>query len=187
MRFSRRALKMFLTGFIRIPSIHKHVRYRNIPDAVIISTGGVGTTMLMEHCNRFITVNSTGDWDGLKHLPNLPRSFPDTVPIIYIYGDTEAIYASIDRRGWLGKQGAKLGSPSCFLTFGALRKRLFLNAVERQINAFRDLKRPRTLRLHYEQLWDNTQAIADALNIRDPDFVATFPARRARASDIADS
>lgn len=186
MRFSRRALKMFLTGFMRIPSVHKHVRYHNVPEAVIISTGGVGTTMLMEHCNRFITVNSTGDWDGLKHLPNLPHSFPPTVPIIYVYGEPDAVYASIKRRGWLGKQGSKLGCPSCFLTFGGLRKRLFLNAVGRQITAFRDLERPRTLRLHYEQLWDNTQAIADALNIQDPAFVASFPERRARASDVMD-
>lgn len=133
--------------------------------------------MLLKHVQKFTKTNQPFDTDGWKHIPVPPRRYQK---IIYVSGDLDIICASADMRGWMPRQGAKLGQPLCALSSGSLRHRLFRRAVERQRREF--TSRPDVLYVLYEDLWRRIGEIGDFLAIDDPAFVGTFPPRRERAT-----
>lgn len=148
---------------------------RPSPRVLVVSPGGVATTMLLKHINRFTDANEPFDLDGWKHIPVPPKQ---SQKIIYVYGDLDIICANAELRDWIPRQGAKLGQPLCAFTAGKIRKTLYRRAVERQMRAF--LTFPTVFKVQYDELWTRIPEIGDFLEINDPAFVATFPARRER-------
>ena len=148
-------------------------------EVLVVSTGGVGTTTLIEHLSKFVTVNDPDDIDGLKHspLPNLQAT-----RTIYLYGDIRRSTQSLRRRGYEERTLAKLGAPFAILIPDRIRPDFFLKLAARgQIRRFiRASKKDafRFLVLTYEELFESAEEIAAFLKISDDTFVAEFPRRR---------
>ena len=154
-------------------------------DAVVISPGGVGSTLLIDQLRPHVRVNSRDDEDHLKHLPRLPDRFPDRLRIIFIHGDVEDVVHSIHRRGWTARHGSKLASVESVIASGSAQTEALRRAVERQIEWFARCDRPGLLRVRYEELWDRLDEIATFLGIDAEAFRAEFPSRHPRTGDEA--
>lgn len=154
-------------------------------DVVVCSPGGVATTMLLQHLSHFKSTNCVNDTDTLKHVPDpkiLLSSPGFKGKICYLHGDEDAILASIERRGWVRIQAAKLGSFAAAITPKFLARRAFTAAVSRQIALFTQSRDPRVFSVHYEELWDRKEQLQSFLGIQDARFVSEFPERKARLS-----
>lgn len=149
-------------------------------DAVVISPGGVGSTLLIDQLSPHLRVNSRDDADHLKHLPRLPDGFPDELKIIFIHGEVDDVVHSIHRRGWTARHGSKLGSVTSVLAGGEAQIEAMRRAVERQIEWFTKADRPNLLRLRYDELWNRLDEIAAFLGIDADRFRAAFPPRQPR-------
>lgn len=153
-------------------------------DIVVVSPGGVGTTFLMEHLAKYKRLNGTYGGDWLKHMPRPPRldREADNVKFIFVYGDPDDIEASLRNRGWLNRQGAKLGSVSAVLLTGAAKSDAFKRAVRKQIrNWTKPLSAP-VLQIQYAEIWSRLDEIAEFVGVADTDFIDTFPERKPRTS-----
>lgn len=157
------------------------------PNVLIVSPGGVATTMLIEHIGQFTVTNLPGDSDGLKHLPRPPRWASEIEKVIFVYGDRSEVYLSIKRRGWVGKQGAKLGSLLAATFPGAIARLAFITAVGKQIESWNhwcSLHPERRLFLTYDEIWQSCEKIGDFCGIEDKNFVETFPRRENRTISL---
>ena len=155
-------------------------------DVVICSPGGVATTMLLEHIGCFLRTNDKDDRDTLKHVPDPELLLSDEKfrgQVIYVSGDLSSIVASIERRGWIRIQGAKLGSLSSVLLPESAAKKAFTQAVSGQVNAFTKCSDHRLMRMSFEEIWDNTERLSYFLGIEDPSFSTDFPQRKQRQSE----
>lgn len=155
------------------------------PATVVVSPGGVATTTLMRHLGSFTDVNAEDDADGLKHMPWPPGWLDDNVKVIFVAGDAHRVMRSIDRRGWIAVQGAKLGSPLSVLLPPPLSHLAFRFAVRRQLSRWRrwgQAPGKQFLILTYEELWTRIGDIAQFLGVTDPAFCGSFPPRRSRRS-----
>ena len=149
-------------------------------EALIISPGGVASTMLIEHVGKFKVTNSAGDKDGLKHLPRPPDQKLG-IPVLLVTGDADSIIDSLERRGYLEPNAVKLGSRSFFLVPRSLRRVAMQRAIRRQERNW--IKSSNSvLVVEHEALWDRKKDIALHLGIDDGDFVSTFPTRKNRES-----
>jgi len=156
---------------------------RNL-DIVVVSPGGVGTTFLMQHLAKYKRLNGTYGGDWLKHMPRPPRldRNADEVRFIFVYGDPDDIEASLRNRGWLNRQGAKLGSVSTVLLLGSAKSEAFKRAVRRQIRNWTQPFGSPVLRIQYEEIWSRLDEIAEFVGVADTDFIDTFPERKPRTS-----
>ena len=155
-------------------------RSTSVPDNLVISPGGVGTTILIEHLTNYIAVNCPYDTDGLKHLPKLPARWRKNRKILFVTGDFEDTYNSMKRRGWLFAQSMKLGCVLCQFTDGDRQKEYNRRSVLKQRAAMEQLPDSSVLIIRYEDIWDKLEAIKDFFGIAAPDFVGTFPERQPR-------
>ena len=154
-----------------------------LPPNLVISPGGVGTTFLMEHLSRFVTLNSPYDSDGLKHVPAVPDDWFGQARVLYIAGDPAAVYASIKRRDWTRELASKLGLVRELYCGGSVRRGPLLEAITAQDHFFRNAsEQSKALVVAYDDIWDSVSEIADWFAINDPAFVAEFPPRKPRAS-----
>jgi hypothetical protein len=53
---------------------------------VVVSPGGVASTMLFLHASKFLQVNDPGNIDGLKHRPTPPKKRTQEIPVVLITG-----------------------------------------------------------------------------------------------------
>lgn len=153
-------------------------------NVIVVSPGGVGTSFFLEHVARFKQTNCLKDHDGLKHapfprLPGRPNAFQR---FVYITGPESLVFASIDRRGFVRQQGAKLGSVGAAVLSGPAQQRAFETSVRRQKKAWTRPSDERFLIMNYDELWDRVEDVAGFLDITDPEFVAEFPKQKERAS-----
>lgn len=171
---------------IRIALSAKKNREVGDIDVVICSPGGVATTMLLEHCGTFLRTNDKDDKDTLKHVPD-PDVFLSGYKfrgrILYVYGEINATVASIERRGWVRIQGAKLGSMAAVILPHTAARNAFERAVAAQIKTFLDCKDPRLMTMRFESIWENTERLSDFLGIEDPKFLEKFPQRKRRQTE----
>ena len=151
-------------------------------EVAVVSPGGVGTSMLIDHIGKYRRVNCNDDRDHLKHAPRLPKRLADELKVLFVHGDVDDIVRSIRRRGWIPRHGSKLGSIGSVLGLGEARPRALRRAVVRQIDWFKSHPHPNLLLIRYDELWDRTERLAEFLEISDPSFVAAFPPRRPRTS-----
>ena len=153
----------------------------------VVSPGGVATTMLMQHIGKFCTLNSHGDTDGLKHRPEPPVLLSDDQKLLFIYGPLDKSAASLERRGWLRIQSAKLGSVAGAYSPKAIGRTAFKHAAAKQIEKFREAERKKPKQIYciqFDDLWEKKEELAEFLKIQDPKFVHEFPERRPRKSDV---
>lgn len=136
--------------------------------------------MLMHHCARFAEINCPEDTDDLKHIPNLPICVGDDRKVLFVYGDTDAIVNSLKRRKFINAHCRKLGSVLGVLAEGKFKYWLISNAINRQKHYFLNQTRIQSLSIHYDDLWDKIEEIADFFEITDERFVTEFPPRRMR-------
>jgi len=156
----------------------------SIPEALdvhVVSPGGVATTMLMQHIAQYKTINDTGDSDGFKHLPIIPRYKNSETKVIFVYGAPNTVYKSIKRRGWLDVQAMKIGAAFSILATGKLKQRLFERAIIKQLSQWKTMG-DNCMIIHYECLWEQVYNIAEFLELQNSDFELTFPAKKNRLS-----
>jgi hypothetical protein len=166
-------------GYVALPA--------TLPEVWVVSPGGVGTTALMAHLERFARINARDDSDGLKHLPRPPRLPPGAaVRFLFISGPADAICDSLARRGWTEDQAANLGAPLALLLRGVPQRRALSNAIGRQRRAWTKAPLAPTLCVDYGELWEAGPRIAAFLGITDPAFVTGYPRRRPRTAPDSD-
>ena len=152
----------------------------------VVSPGGVATTTLMRHISRFASLNSHADTDGLKHRPKPPERLHDGQRLLFLYGPLNKSIASLERRGWLRIQSAKLGSLIGAYSPRSIRRRAFKYAAIAQIKKFQRAQRDddkKILCVSFDELWSRQSEIAHFLQIKDARFISEFPARRSREAD----
>jgi hypothetical protein len=188
------------SGFLGNVAVWLHVEHRltclvnayrrkhNFPtidsslEALIISPGGVASTMLINHIRKFKVVNSAGDSDGLKHLP-LPPDHVLDIPVILISGDTDSIIDSLEHQGYLEANAVKLGTRSFFLVPRFLRRATMRRSIKSQEKNWITSSNS-VLVVEYETLWKRKKDIALHLGIHNGDFVSLFPIQKNRESAI---
>jgi len=141
--------------------------------------------MLIEHFARFTVTNSKDDVDGLKHLPEPPCWASEIGKVVFVSGECVDVYKSIKRRGWVDVQGAKLGSVIAAVFPGAVARWAFMRAVERQIaiwDRWCSLQPDRRLFISYGEIWQRLNEISEFCEIKDDNFVRSFPERVRRRS-----
>jgi hypothetical protein len=149
-------------------------------DVVVISPGGVGSTLLIDQLAPHLRVNSRDDADHLKHLPRLPDDFPPDLKIIFIHGEIEDVVQSIRRRGWVARHGSKLASVRSVLAAGEAQIDALRRAIAQQIAWFSGSDRRGILKVRYEELWDRLDEISAFLGIDADAFRGAFPPQRPR-------
>ena len=174
---ARKAIREVSLAIRRLPGLRRLATYQDVPPVVVVSPGGVATTMILEYLHTFVRTNDRIDRDGLKHIP---APIDSNSKFVFLYGDVDIVCASLERRGYLRTHGAKLGSPLSVVTFGRLRRRLVRAAIQRQISAF--TARREVLSIHYDELWERLDELRVFLEISDMSFVDRFPPRQGRAT-----
>lgn len=153
-------------------------------ETIIISPGGVATTMLMAHISRFKKTNDLHDHDGLKHLPRPPRELLEGkfLPILMITGDPAVVYSSLARRGWVTQQAAKLASVVGVIGTKSLARKAFIRAVIRQRTRWEEAQLSNFMQVNYQEIWDRVDEISAFFDIDKSRFSEGFPPRRQRKS-----
>ena len=150
-------------------------------DAVVVSPGGVATTTIIKHFERFMQVNDAGNRDLLKHRIKPPSGPSRDVPALLITGETDEIIQSLERRDYLPHQAIRLGSPLYFLVPKFWREKVLARSINRQRRLW--MRRyPNLLVLDYDEIWRNKEVIAQHFGIRDRKFIQQFPTRKKRSS-----
>ena len=175
-RLPLRFLKKFFLSIINSFSNPKEISKDTNLDLLIVSTGGVATTTLINYLKLYKKVNDANDRDELKHLNKFPLIVNKNLKILYIYGNYEKIYNSLKRRNIFQSQMVKLGCPLCYLFRGSLEKFFFKSCVNKQIKEFRSKKNVYTLK--FENMWENKVEIKNFLEIKDSDFIKNFPLKK---------
>jgi hypothetical protein len=90
--------------------------------------------MLTEHLSHYVSTNCPHDTDGLKHLPFPPQWLKETgQKVIFISGDIDTICSRVECRGWLAKQGGKLGSFGAIAEFRGIKDPGFGNSFPKYL------------------------------------------------------
>jgi hypothetical protein len=177
--------KIRLAGLALQRAIRSPVAPTKEINVLIVSPGGVATTVLIEHISKYVKTNSPHDEDALKHMPRPPNWLNRTQKVIFIAGDADAILKSIKFHGWIPVQGAKLGSIAAATLPSPLNCPPFKGAVRKQIAQWArwcSKKDGNSLLIDYEEVWSSAMRIAEFCNITDPSFLGTFPSKRRRTS-----
>ena len=166
------------------------IDHDDVKPCLIISPGGVASSMLMLHTLRFADINDASDADCLKHIP-YPMPGLGKSRILYLYGDPETIYESLRRRDLQRFHIAKLGAGIWPLLYLLPRwmlnnfmsqpiRKLLLSAIREQIRAFREYDSDLVLCVKHEDIWKRKEDIAKHFGITDPAFIRDFPQKRSR-------
>jgi hypothetical protein len=145
---------------------------------VVVSPGGVATTALMEHLQKFLPINCAHDKDGLKHM--MAPAWAAALPCLYLTGSEDEIVASLRRRGYITIQIAKLGGLAGLFVRGRLQDIILKKLIRRQKANW--AAKPNCLVIGYDELWGAADEIARHFKITDERFFADFPQRRDRSS-----
>ena len=175
-RLPLRFIKNFFLSVINKYSNPKHISKDTVLDLLIVSTGGVATTTLINYLKLYKKVNDENDGDGYKHLNKFPLIGKKELKILYIYGNYEKIYNSLKRRDIFQFQMVKLGCPFCYLFRGLLEKFFFKFCIDRQIKEFKG--RENVYVLKFENIWKNKDKLKKFLEIENDEFIKKFPLKK---------
>lgn len=160
-------------------------------DVLVVSGGGVGTTLLMRQLSKYRTVNNVNDGDGFKHLPVPPITINRSLKVIFVFGDPILAVKSLFRRSFQGPQSYKL---QAFKANRELVKddesihdyanegvdKLFLK--DQFENWYYHYPIYDTLFISFEHLFDQLEAVRSFLDLPS-EFIADFPKKRVRNSE----
>ena len=151
------------------------------PPVLIVSPGGVGTTMLIKHVRKFKIVNSFDDSDGLKHLGRIySKNGPQKV--VFISGGVKESFDSLSRRGWLDVNYRKI-TGQLMPNDKEARFDAWSKAVKSQISYFHlyNLKNQCSVYfVDYDNIWNEIKEIQNFLDISSDEFASSLPARTPR-------
>ena len=187
MRFRPKSLQLWVdsvyTLVVRQRSLKQLSRGQIKLDLLVCSPGGVATSALMNHLQKYLLVNSPGDSDGLKHLAT-PSKVTNVPRILYLTGEVQPATASLRRRGYLLPHVVKLGGCRSipFTFFPSTWEARVAKLMVRQLAEFSQLAKSSCLIIPYEHIWDKTEEIAVFLGLEKSDFCDTFPPKRDRTS-----
>lgn len=117
---------------------------------IVTSPGGVSAALVVEYVQQLTDVNHPNDDDRLKDLPAPPKT-PSKV--IFIYGKTNQVAASLTRSGFERGRFRKVGYPfSSLLPLQLIVRRLSL-AVDRQLHSFVEVRSESVLTIDCAELW----------------------------------
>ncbi len=162
-------------------------------EVLISSTGGVGTTFLIEHINKYKLTNHIGDNDKLKHIVFPPVSYNKNIKYIFIFGNPIDSVISLFKRNLYHNHSSKLvqfnnkfNAISQNTTLeeyarGGIDRFLF---AEQFINWLTLSKFYPTLFLKYEKIWDNLDILYEFLEI-PMEELSKFPEKKKRKSDFS--
>ncbi len=168
-----RFIKNFLLSIYNYYSIPKKISTEINLDLMVISTGGVATTSLINYLKLYKKVNDENDKDGYKHLSRFPFVDNNKLKIIYIYGEYEKIYNSLKRRNIFQEQMVKLGCPFCYLLRGRLERFFFKICIDKQIKSFKD--KDNVFVLEFDEIWEKKEQLKKFLEIENNNFIENFP------------
>ena len=146
-------------------------------DVLIVSPGGSASSALIGHIGKFAATNNANDSDGLKHLLHPPAWLTGSrVKVIFVDRDTSRIVESLDRRGYVNEQLAKLACFRGLMTGQASARKLLVSAIERQRQNWAALADThQVLTVNYESLWENPETIGSFLGLDNEQFLKSFP------------
>lgn len=154
-----------------------------IPDVVVISPGGVATTALISHLEKYVSVNHPHDFDGLKHL-SLPKANWRRTRVIFIKAtgpEVEKVIESLFNRKIDRAQILKLGGSICDTLLPERKRWLILRQlISNQREAFASTS-SNQLTVSSELLHKAAPEIARFLEITDERFPAEYPIDSRRA------
>jgi len=162
-------------------------------EVLISSTGGVGTTFLIKHINKYKLTNHIGDNDKLKHIIFPPVSYNKNIKYIFIFGNPIDSVISLFKRNLYHNHSSKLVQFNN--KFNAISQNTTLEEYARggidrflfaeQFNNWLELSKfyP-TLFLKYEKIWDNLDILYEFLEI-PLEELSKFPEKKKRKSDFS--
>lgn len=174
-RLSLRFIKYLIICILNKYSKPKKISSESPINLIIVSTGGVATTTLMQYLKLYKKTNDENDNDGYKHLNKFPLLNNKKTKIIYIYGGYEKIYNSLKRRNIFQSQMVKLGCPLCYLFRGTIEY-FFKLCIDKQIKNFKNKENVFTL--NFDNIWEKKEELKKFLDVEHSDFIKNFPVKR---------
>lgn len=163
-------------------------------DVLIVSPGGVATTMLIEFVQKFAKTNDHTDKDGFKHIPVPPISFNSKLRCIYIYGDPELATVSLFRRNFGRPQSKKLKKDCPFpqtissnwsledyIDIASRDDKFRMSFYEHFSNWFYKYRLYPTLFIRDDSIWEHITEITDFLEL-PRSAIKSLPKPKARKS-----
>jgi len=174
-----RTIQILFWNFFNIQIFNK---YKNPPRNLIISPGGVATTMLINYLSKYIQVNDPNDKDLLKHLTKLPSNLNKHTKILYIYGDTKSIFLSLKRRNYFYSHCLKMNCLKCLFFQGGLQYKFFEDRINYQKNLLTKNQNYQLLVLSYDEIWTKKNKIKKFFKISSKEFIDRFPQKKSRVT-----
>lgn len=161
-------------------------------EVLVVSSGGVGTTFLMDAIAKHRKINTARKIDGYKHLPIPPISFNKNLKVVYVFGDPIMASISLFRRKYQHTQSRwvqKYHDPGFIIPqdmtldeYATNQKDgfLFKEHFDNWLNKYPMYP---TMFIKYEELYQSLDALVSFLDL-PPSFLENFPKKRARKSSI---
>ncbi|EDX75667.1 hypothetical protein MC7420_6322 [Coleofasciculus chthonoplastes PCC 7420] len=174
-----------------------HIRFlkqqviRGNLDVLVCSPGGVGSSFFIAFLEKYKSVNSYKDRDGLKHIDRPPLTLNSNLKAIYIYGEPFNAVLSLFRRKYHHYQSKKLlfKYPNIEpITKNCTLKKYLEEGIDRlKLGAhFENWNNSRVtypiMLVKYESIWENLPEIFDYLEIPQSE-IGNFPPPQNRNSD----
>jgi len=162
-------------------------------EALVLSYGGVGTTFLLEHLQRYKKVNCPYNTDGYKHLPTQPLCLNRQIKIVYVFGNTTEAVTSLFSRNFQRAQSRNL-CPNPFYSALVPKTDDLASYAERgkdYLHIKSNITHWTTNRLgyaqffvHYDHIWDCLVELHKFLDIPQTE-IEHFPKRKKRSNKPA--
>jgi len=156
------------------------IKILNNLDVLVVSPGGVGTTVLIDHCKKYLTINDRDNLDGLKHKIKPFNNFKKELKIIYIDGDSLDIYSSLKRRNYFQTQLLNFESLLGVISSRLVDIKKFEKLLKLHKRNWSNMTGENILFLNYENLFESSKKINTFLDIQETSFIETFPKRKKR-------
>ncbi len=163
---------------------------RNI-DVVVASSGGVGSTLLLEEISKYKRTHRHLAIDYYKHLSIPPISFRRNVKYVYVFGDPVTASISLFKRGFHHQQSVKLNRYRSNTAFIIPEKMTLEEYAAKGRDGFQYEEQLRnwcetflaqpTFFIRYDQLYESLPALAQFLEL-PPQFLEDFPPEQQRQS-----
>lgn len=161
-------------------------------EVLIVSSGGVGTTFLLDEIAKYKKVNIAKKMDGYKHLPIPPISSNKNLKVIYVFGDPILASISLFRRKyhhtqshWVQKyHDSEFVIPENMTLDDYAKHQKNGHQFKQHLDNWRK-KYPMypTMFIKYEELYQSLDALVSFLELPST-FLENFPEKRARKSSI---
>ena len=161
-------------------------------EVLIVSSGGVGTTFLMEAIGKYKLTNCSSNTDGFKHMPIPPLSKNKKLKVVYVFGDPIMSSVSLFRRQYHHTQSVvmqKYYQQEYIIPFETSLDQyaanrvdgfFFLRHLENWLDTYPTYP---TIFIRYETLYESLEALSVFLDLPGS-FISNFPEKKKRKSSV---